>query len=79
MSRICDEYTNAVCGTIVDVATRSWSDDGSRMVTIKCDDWFDTVIVRAFVRNWEDAEMLVDSRAIVYGHRVYAVRTDDNQ
>jgi len=71
MSRMDDHHTNAVVGQIVSVANRSWADDGSRMVTIKCDDPFDTVYVREFVTNWEDAEVLVDMMAVVYDHRVY--------
>lgn len=66
-----DGYVNAVVGFIVDVANRSWTQDGSRMVTLRCDDPFVTTVVRVFVKNWGDAEVLVDTRAVFHEGYIY--------
>lgn len=65
MTIVNDNMRNAVVGRLLEVASRSWGDD-RRMVTIQTDDPFASVIVRCFVRNFEDAEALVDTTVVVY-------------
>lgn len=65
-----DSYTNAVVGRLVEVASRSWGDD-RRMVTVKTDDPFVTIVVRQFINNYEDAEILVDRLVVVWNGWIY--------
>lgn len=69
---INDELANAVVGTLIEVSSRSWGNPAERMIAVRDDDnpFVDT-IVRCFCRNFEDAEILVDSTVIVYRNRVY--------
>lgn len=71
MSRVYDDYRNAVCGMVIDVANRSWSDDGARLVTIRCQEPFDTIVVRAMVANWGDAMMLMERTVVLCDRHVY--------
>lgn len=71
MSTIDDNYKNAVMGTLVSVDNRSWTDDGSSMVVIRCNDPFNTVFVREFITNYADAEMLIDRTVVLYDRRVH--------
>lgn len=70
MSVINDSCRNAVVGKLLEVASRSWGDD-RRMVVVRTDDPFVPVTVRSFVRNFEDAEALVDTIVVVYEDMVY--------
>ena len=69
--KVDDNYRNAVMGTLVSVDNRSWTDDGSSMVVIRCDDPFNTVFVREFVINYADAEMLIDKTVVLYDRHVH--------
>lgn len=66
MATYNDSYRNAIVGRLVDVANRSWGNPNHRMVVIETDDPFVTVIVRTFVNNHEDAELLIDRMVCVY-------------
>lgn len=66
MATYNDSYCNAIVGRLVDVANRSWGGSNHRMVVIETDDPFVTVIVRTFVNNHEDAELLIDRMVCVY-------------
>lgn len=69
---INDELANAVVGTLIEVSSRSWGNPSERMIAIRDDDNpFVHTIVRCFCRNFEDAEILVDSTVIVYRNHVY--------
>lgn len=76
MSRVDDSHKNASVGTVVDVANRSWSEDGSRLVTMRCAEHpYEDVVLRAHVINWEDAMMLVDRTAVLCGQHIYPLVT----
>lgn len=64
---INNDYRNAVVGVVVGVI------DG--LVMLRCHDPFVTTIVGCFVRNWGDAEILVDSQVIVYLGWIYPFDT----
>lgn len=66
-----DDYCNAVVGKLVEVASRSWGNLESRMAVIVTDDPFAPVTVRVWVRNYSDAEILVDRTVVFYEGRVY--------
>ena len=63
-----DEYRNAWVGKLVYVADRSWGDN-RRLVKLLCED---RIIVRRFVHNWADAEVLIDRKVCVYDDTLYA-------
>jgi len=69
MATYNDNYNNAVVGRLVDMANRSWGDN-RRMVVIETDDPFATIIVRRFVNNWQDAELLIDRTVCVYNDTI---------
>lgn len=63
-----DSYCNAVIGRLVDVASRPYAGEASlRMVVIETEEPFVRTVVRRFVRNHEDAELMVDRVVCVYG------------
>jgi hypothetical protein len=66
MAHYNDSHRNAVVGTLVDVAQRSWGGSDHRMVVIETDDPFVRVIVRTFVNNHKDAELLIDRKVCVH-------------
>jgi hypothetical protein len=68
-----DNYKNAVVGKIIEVADRSWGNPDKRMVVIETDDPFTRIVVRDFVKNWEDAQMLVDMTVCMYEGMVYRI------
>jgi hypothetical protein len=67
---INNDHKNAVVGVVVGVT------DG--LVTLRCHDPFVTTIVGCFVRNWGDAEILVDSQAVVYAGWIYPFDSESN-
>jgi hypothetical protein len=40
------------------------------MIVVETNDPFANIIVRRFVNNWQDAEMLIDRQVIVFGPTV---------
>lgn len=63
-----DSYCNAVIGRLVEVASRPYGGETSlRMVVIETEEPFVRTVVRRFVRNHQDAELLVDRVVCVYG------------
>lgn len=68
-----DNYRNAVVGRITEVANRSWGNPDSRMVVIETDDPFARIIVRVFVKNWTDAEVLIDREVVCHDGYVYPI------
>lgn len=69
---INDDLRNAIVGVLVEVSNRSWGNPDTRLIVIRDEDNpFIETLVRCFVRNFEDAEILVDSTVVVYNHRVY--------
>lgn len=69
-----DNYKNAVVGKIIEVADRSWGNPDRRMVAIETDDPFVSIIVREFITNWQDAEVLVDRTVVCYDHKVFPLQ-----
>lgn len=68
-----DGYCNATVGRLVDVATHQWSSsgDGLRMIVVRTEEPFVQTIVRRFVTNWRDAELLIDRMVMVHESSVY--------
>lgn len=63
-----DNYNNAVVGRLVEVASRPYGGETSlRMVVIETEEPFVRTVVRRFIRNHQDAELLVDRVVCVYG------------
>lgn len=66
-----DGYKNATIGRVVKVSKHNYRGDGYGLVTLECDEWFSMVVVRTWVSNPEDADMLMDRTVIVHDATVY--------
>ena len=75
-----DSYCNAVIGRLVEVASRPYGGETSlRMVVIETEEPFVRTVVRRFVRNHQDAELLVDRVVCVYNSFIIHVPQDVTQ
>lgn len=73
MSRVQDNYKNAVVGKVTKVSMRTHREDGYRLVTLDCDESYGRTIVRAWVCNPEYAEAMVDRMVVVYDCEVHPI------
>jgi hypothetical protein len=73
MSHVDDEYRNAVVGKLVHVDGYKLRHSASRMAVIETDDPFVPLVVRVWVRNWEDAQILVDRTVVFYDGHIHAL------
>ena len=71
MASYDDGYCNATVGILVDVS-RAPRDSDHRMVIIETDEPFVRHVVRRFINNWQDAELLIDRRVCVYESKLIA-------
>lgn len=62
-----DNYKNAVVGVVEHVT--------DNLVILRCRDPFTDTVTKCFVRNYGDAEILVDSQVIVYLGWIYPFDT----